>query len=104
MGPRLSKRYDDPRESRSRRDRRSPAPSGLLVRNISLDARGRDTTDSPPPDEHVKEEQDECDRTFVLKDDLGYVCRICGVVQRGIETIIKYQYANSRSLLILYFC
>ncbi|XP_047323852.1 serine/arginine-rich SC35-like splicing factor SCL28 isoform X3 [Impatiens glandulifera] len=40
--PRRSKRYDDPRESRSRRDRRSPAPSGLLVRNISLDARQED--------------------------------------------------------------
>ncbi|KAL7178049.1 hypothetical protein ACSBR2_031247 [Camellia fascicularis] len=40
--PRRSKRYDDPRESRSRRDRRSPAPSGLLVRNISLDARPED--------------------------------------------------------------
>ncbi|XP_028110757.1 serine/arginine-rich SC35-like splicing factor SCL28 isoform X2 [Camellia sinensis] len=40
--PRRGKRYDDPRESRSRRDRRSPAPSGLLVRNISLDARPED--------------------------------------------------------------
>ncbi|KAG5557073.1 hypothetical protein RHGRI_007359 [Rhododendron griersonianum] len=28
--------------SRSRRDRRSPAPSGLLIRNISLDARPED--------------------------------------------------------------
>ncbi|KAL6970333.1 Serine/arginine-rich SC35-like splicing factor scl28 [Sarracenia purpurea var. burkii] len=40
--PRRRKRYDDPRDSRSRRDRRSPAPSGLLVRNISLDARPED--------------------------------------------------------------
>ncbi|GFZ21861.1 SC35-like splicing factor 28 [Actinidia rufa] len=40
--PRRSKRYDDPRDSRSRRDRRSPAPSGLLVRNISLDVRPED--------------------------------------------------------------
>ncbi|CAK9156634.1 unnamed protein product [Ilex paraguariensis] len=39
--PRRRKRYDDPRE-RSRRDRRSPAPSGLLVRNISLNARPED--------------------------------------------------------------
>ncbi|CAL5377130.1 unnamed protein product [Camellia sinensis] len=54
----------------------------------------KDTADGPPTDEHVKEEQDECDHTFVLKDDLGYVCRICGVVQRGIETIIEYQYAK----------
>lgn len=37
------KRYDDPRDrNRSYRDRRSPGPSGLLVRNISLDARPED--------------------------------------------------------------
>ncbi|GFY85205.1 SC35-like splicing factor 28 [Actinidia rufa] len=40
--PKRGKRYDDPRDSRSRRDRRSPAPTGLLVRNISLDARPED--------------------------------------------------------------
>ncbi|XP_022137875.1 serine/arginine-rich SC35-like splicing factor SCL28 [Momordica charantia] len=45
--PRGRKRYDDdPRdryhESRSYRDRRSPAPSGLLVRNLPLDARPED--------------------------------------------------------------
>ncbi|KAK6122969.1 hypothetical protein DH2020_043286 [Rehmannia glutinosa] len=34
------KHYDDPRDRR--RDRRSPAPSGLLVRNISLSARPED--------------------------------------------------------------
>lgn len=43
--PRGRKRYDDEpprdryRDSRSHRDRRSPAPSGLLVRNLPLDAR-----------------------------------------------------------------
>ncbi|KAF4393789.1 hypothetical protein G4B88_007775 [Cannabis sativa] len=38
--PRGSKRYEEePRDSqRDRRDRRSPAPSGLLVRNLPLDA------------------------------------------------------------------
>ncbi|CAL2227167.1 unnamed protein product [Prunus armeniaca] len=45
--PRGRKRYDDDprdryRESRSYRDRRSPAPSGLLVRNLPLDARPED--------------------------------------------------------------
>nr|DAD33491.1 TPA_asm: hypothetical protein HUJ06_012342 [Nelumbo nucifera] len=44
--PPRRKRYDDPREryrgSRSYRDRRSPAPSGLLVRNIALDTRPED--------------------------------------------------------------
>ncbi|CAN0856052.1 Serine/arginine-rich SC35-like splicing factor SCL28 [Linum grandiflorum] len=48
--PRLRKRYDDDvdeprdrfRDSRSHRDRRSPAPSGLLVRNLPMDARTDD--------------------------------------------------------------
>ncbi|XP_041000955.1 serine/arginine-rich SC35-like splicing factor SCL28 [Juglans microcarpa x Juglans regia] len=45
--PRERKRYDDEprdryRESRSYRDRRSPASSGLLVRNLPLDARQED--------------------------------------------------------------
>ncbi|GKU85585.1 hypothetical protein SLEP1_g239 [Rubroshorea leprosula] len=45
--PRGRKRYDDdPRDryhdERSRRDRRSPAPSGLLIRNLPLDARPED--------------------------------------------------------------
>ncbi|XP_011011021.1 PREDICTED: serine/arginine-rich SC35-like splicing factor SCL28 isoform X2 [Populus euphratica] len=39
--PRGRKRYDDEdrhRDTRSYRDRRSPAPSGLLIRNLPLDA------------------------------------------------------------------
>jgi hypothetical protein len=27
-----------------------------------------------------------------LKDDLGYVCRVCGIIDRGIETIFEFQY------------
>ncbi|ONH91042.1 hypothetical protein PRUPE_8G090000 [Prunus persica] len=34
----------------------------------------------------------DCDHSFVLKDDLGYVCRICGVIDRGIETIFEFQF------------
>ena len=54
----------------------------------------QDTTEDPLPYEQVRDDQDECDHSFVLKDDLGYVCRICGVIQRSIETIIEYQYAK----------
>ncbi|XP_042024911.1 serine/arginine-rich SC35-like splicing factor SCL28 [Salvia splendens] len=38
--PTRRKQYDEPRDRR--RDRRSPAPSGLLVRNISLSSRPED--------------------------------------------------------------
>lgn len=34
----------------------------------------------------------DCEHSFVLKDDLGYVCRICGVIDRGIDTIFEFQY------------
>ncbi|KAJ6897992.1 serine/arginine-rich SC35-like splicing factor SCL28 [Populus alba x Populus x berolinensis] len=43
--PRGRKRYDEEdrhRDTRSYRDRRSPAPSGLLIRNLPLDARPED--------------------------------------------------------------
>ncbi|PSS19109.1 Protein CHROMATIN REMODELING like [Actinidia chinensis var. chinensis] len=54
----------------------------------------KDTVEDPPPDDHEGEEEDDCDHAFVMKDDLGSVCRICGVIQRSIETIIEYQYAK----------
>jgi DNA repair and recombination RAD54-like protein len=62
--------------------------------NVAMEC-SKDTVEDPPPEEHEREGQDECDHSFVLKEDLGYVCRVCGVIQRGIETIIEYQYAKS---------
>ncbi|KAA0045612.1 protein CHROMATIN REMODELING 35-like [Cucumis melo var. makuwa] len=38
----------------------------------------------------------DCDHSFLLKDDLGYVCRICGVIDRGIETIFEFQYYKGK--------
>ncbi|XP_017433544.1 protein CHROMATIN REMODELING 35 isoform X1 [Vigna angularis] len=51
------------------------------------------------PDEEAEEDydDDDCDHSFVLKDDLGYVCRVCGVIGRGIETIFEFQYKVKRS-------
>ncbi|KAA8546009.1 hypothetical protein F0562_020540 [Nyssa sinensis] len=54
----------------------------------------KDTAGDPSSDEHVREGIEECDHSFVLKDDLGYVCRICGVIQKGIESIIEFQYTK----------
>ncbi|KAF6173352.1 hypothetical protein GIB67_027047 [Kingdonia uniflora] len=39
-------------------------------------------------------EGEECDHSFVLKDDLGYVCRVCGVISKSIETIFDYQWVK----------
>lgn len=56
-----------------------------------------------PPDEPAKGPIDMCDHSFVLKDDIGYVCRVCGVIQKGIEEIIEYQYAKSSRTARTYF-
>ncbi|KAJ4963628.1 hypothetical protein NE237_023567 [Protea cynaroides] len=43
--------------------------------------------------EHSEEgEGEECHHSFVLKDDLGYVCRVCGIIERAIETIFDFQW------------
>ncbi|XP_020214224.1 protein CHROMATIN REMODELING 35 isoform X2 [Cajanus cajan] len=63
---------------------------------------------NPPPDKEVKEDEnplpdeevnkyEDCDHSYVLKDDLGYVCRVCGIIDRGIETIFEFQYKVKRS-------
>ncbi|XP_023920744.2 protein CHROMATIN REMODELING 35 isoform X1 [Quercus suber] len=50
----------------------------------------------PSTDEHTREGGEECDHSFFLKDDLGYVCRICGVVDKAIESIFEFQYSKGK--------
>ncbi|WVZ03501.1 hypothetical protein V8G54_024307 [Vigna mungo] len=50
----------------------------------------------PLPDEEA-ERDEECDHSFILKDDIGYVCRVCGIIDRRIETIFEFQYKVKRS-------
>lgn len=45
-------------------------------------------------DEYNAEDEEECEHSFILKDDIGDVCRICGVIKRGIETIIEYNFSK----------
>jgi DNA repair and recombination RAD54-like protein len=50
----------------------------------------------------MEEDEDYCDHSFVLKDDIGYVCRICGVIERAIYTIIEIQF--NKVMLSNCFC
>ncbi|KAK4258637.1 hypothetical protein QN277_005067 [Acacia crassicarpa] len=49
------------------------------------------------PHDEVEKGGGDCDHSFVLKDDLGYVCRVCGVIDKGIETIFEFQYKVKKS-------
>ncbi|OIT07111.1 PREDICTED: protein CHROMATIN REMODELING 35-like [Nicotiana attenuata] len=62
----------------------------------------KDVAAEPSPNEHTVEEEDECDHSFILKDDIGYVCRICGVIQRSIDTIIEFQYSKASKSIRTY--
>ena len=44
------------------------------------------------PEEDQKEGGEECEHSFVLKDDIGSVCHICGLVDKSIESIFEYKY------------
>nr|XP_043626015.1 protein CHROMATIN REMODELING 35-like [Erigeron canadensis] len=45
----------------------------------------------PLSTEHASEDEKDCDHSFILKEDIGSVCRVCGIIQRSIESIIEYQ-------------
>ncbi|CAA2983412.1 CHROMATIN REMODELING 35-like isoform X2 [Olea europaea subsp. europaea] len=54
----------------------------------------KDTDADFPPDEPEAAGGEDCEHSFILKDDIGEVCRICGVIGRGIETIIEYNFSK----------
>ncbi|MED6212202.1 hypothetical protein PIB30_080947 [Stylosanthes scabra] len=53
--------------------------------------------DSMNVSDEEEEKEEDCDHSFVLKDDLGYVCRVCGVIKRRIETIFEFQFKVKKS-------
>jgi DNA repair and recombination RAD54-like protein len=51
----------------------------------------------------MEEDEDYCDHSFVLKDDIGYVCRICGVIEKAIDTIIEIQFNKVKLSFFAFF-
>ncbi|KAG6485660.1 hypothetical protein ZIOFF_054223 [Zingiber officinale] len=47
------------------------------------------------------EEEEECGHSYLLQDDFGLVCRICGVIQKSIDTIFDYQWTKGKILRIM---
>lgn len=45
-------------------------------------------------DQYDVGDEEDCEHSFIFKDDIGDVCRICGVIKRGIETIIEYNFSK----------
>lgn len=62
--------------------------------NVGLET-SKDAAMDISSNEHAREDGEECDHSFILKEDIGYVCRVCGVVERSIESIIEFQRPKS---------
>ncbi|CAD6202206.1 unnamed protein product [Miscanthus lutarioriparius] len=45
-----------------------------------------------PFESNSEETEDACSHDFLLKDDLGMVCRICGLIQQRIEKIFEHSW------------
>lgn len=37
---------------------------------------------------------EDCEHSFILKDDMGSVCRVCGVIEKSILDIIDVQFTK----------
>lgn len=59
----------------------------------------QDPTEEVLFDEGGAESDNDCEHSFILKDDIGDVCRICGVIKRGIEEIIEYNFSKVNAFL-----
>ncbi|CAL9054129.1 unnamed protein product, partial [Musa banksii] len=49
-----------------------------------------DTSD----DQALVQQEEECNHSYLLQDDFGLVCRICGVIQKRIDTIFDFQWTK----------
>ncbi|PKI59475.1 hypothetical protein CRG98_020106 [Punica granatum] len=69
-----------------------------LALEISKDAAEDSSHDDciTEDDEEDDDDDEQCDHSFVLKDDIGYVCRVCGVIDKRIDTIVEIQYNKAK--------
>uniref|UniRef100_A0A0E0CVM6 Helicase ATP-binding domain-containing protein n=1 Tax=Oryza meridionalis TaxID=40149 RepID=A0A0E0CVM6_9ORYZ len=49
-----------------------------------------------PSENSCEQAEDECQHDFLMKDDLGIVCRVCGLIQQRIENIFEYQWKKRK--------
>ncbi|KAI3712196.1 hypothetical protein L1987_70746 [Smallanthus sonchifolius] len=53
--------------------------------------------------QNSSEDGQDCDHSYILKDDIGCVCRVCGLIQRSIESIIEFQRPKSSKSIRTYY-
>ncbi|TVU48291.1 hypothetical protein EJB05_07922 [Eragrostis curvula] len=59
---------------------------------------GTNQTIVPFDENSCGEIEEACNHDFLMKDDLGIVCRVCGLIQQRIEKIFEYSWKKQRKL------
>ncbi|OMO50486.1 SNF2-related protein [Corchorus capsularis] len=62
--------------------------------SMALEVSKNTSEDPSELSKRMSEDENVCNHSFVLRDDLGEVCRVCGVIGRGIENIIEIQFSK----------
>ncbi|MFS7995416.1 putative DNA helicase chromatin remodeling SNF2 family [Helianthus anomalus] len=57
----------------------------------------------PSSNQKSSEDGQECDHSYILKDYFGYACRVCGLIQTPIESIIEFQRPKSAKSIRTYY-
>nr|GMD07089.1 protein CHROMATIN REMODELING 35-like [Ipomoea batatas] len=72
---------------------------GNISKNTGDGIHKNDTMDTKvdllSEDRAIKDGEEDCDHFFIMKDDIGTVCRICGYIEKSIETIIDLQFGKA---------
>ncbi|CAA6662769.1 unnamed protein product [Spirodela intermedia] len=50
----------------------------------------------------VQEHPEDCEHDYLLKDDIGVVCQVCGVIKKRISTIFDYQWRKVLDNLLIF--
>ncbi|CAN8257867.1 unnamed protein product [Cochlearia groenlandica] len=56
----------------------------------------KDTTGESSHKEPKTDVVEDCEHSFILMDDMGYVCRVCGVIDKSILDIIDVQFSKAK--------
>jgi DNA repair and recombination RAD54-like protein len=51
-----------------------------------------DTIEEVASEKELGEKEVDCNHDIQIHDDLGHVCRVCGMIVRRADTIIDYQW------------
>ncbi|KAL6649278.1 hypothetical protein ACP70R_013502 [Stipagrostis hirtigluma subsp. patula] len=57
---------------------------------------GSDQNIVPSEKNTCEDMEDACNHDFLMKDDLGIVCRVCGLIQQRIENIFEYSWKKRK--------